>query len=198
MLMWGIPYLTIGQGRSPVEAGVLFSLAAIAGAVFAPIIGWLTGRHPLRRSTMALSVILATVVMWSVVLLWPVPAPLWLLVLLVVTMAAGGPATGIGVDFARTQLPTQRLGAGNGMVISGAFIGATVMILVIGSFLEATSTGTAYTPGQLRWAMSLQLPVFAAGLVGIFICRRRLRNRMRADGVIIPPWQDVLDRYRRR
>ena len=198
MLMWGIPYLSIGQGRSPLEAGVLFSLAAITGAVVGPVIGWLTGRHPLRRSNLALSVIFSTLAMWSAVLLWPGPAPLWLLTMLVVTMAAGGPATGIGVDYARTQLPSNRLGAGNGMVISGAFLGATVMILVIGIFLEATSNGAAYTAGQLRWAMSLQLPVFAVGLTGIFISRRRMRDRLEAEGVTVPRWQEVLERYRRR
>lgn len=197
VLMWGIPYLTIGQGRSATEAGVLFSLTAVFGAFFGPIIGWLTARHPLRRSNLALTVIFAMIVSWAMVLLWPGPAPLWLLLLLMLSISAGGPGTGIGFDYARTQLPANRLGAGNGMVITGSFAGGTLMILVIGVFLDAVSDGGGYTAQQMTWAMALQFPLFAVGLLGIFISRRRLRNRMVAEGVIVPSWREVAHRYQR-
>ncbi|MGO1384520.1 MAG: MFS transporter [Arachnia sp.] len=198
VLMWGIPYLIIGEGRSVAEAGILFSLTAILSAFIGPVIGWLTAIHPLRRSTMALTVILAMMATWAAVLLWPGPAPTWLLLLLVIAIAGGGPGTGIGFDYARTQLPTNHLGAGTGTIITGSFAGGTVMILAIGIFLDAVSIDGVNTAEQLGWAMSLQFPLFALGLVGILIARRRLRRRMETEGVIVPTWQEVARRYRRR
>ena len=197
VLMWGIPYLTIGQGRSAAEAGVLFSLTAIFSALFGPMIGWLTARHPLRRSNLALTVIFGMIVCWAVVLIWPGPAPFWLLLLLVLSISAGGPGTGIGFDYARTQLPANRLGAGNGMVITGSFAGGTLIILIIGLFLDAMSNGGPYTAQHMKWAMSLQFPLFVAGLVGVFVSRRRLREKMVSEGVIVPSWREIVQRYRR-
>lgn len=197
VLMWGIPYLTIGEGRSTTQAGVLFSLTAIFGALIGPLLGWLTARHPLRRSNLVLTVIFFMIISWAAVLLWPGPAPLWLLLVLVVSISSGGPGTGIAFDYARTQLPANRLGAGNGMVITGSFAGGTVIILAMGLFLDAVSDGRAYTAEQLGWAMALQFPLFALGLVGVFIARRRLRLQMEADGVIVPSWREVAKRYRR-
>lgn len=197
VLMWGIPYLTIGEGRSAAEAGVLFSLTALFGAVIGPVIGWLTARHPMRRSNLALTVIFAMVFCWAAVLLWPGPAPLWLLLMLVLSISAGGPGTGIGFDYARTQLPANRLGAGNGMVITGSFAGGTVIILAMGLFLDAVSNGGQYSAEDLGWAMSLQFPLFALGLVGIFVSRRRLRLHMEAQGIVVPTWREVTQRYRR-
>ena len=195
-LMWGIPFLTIGEGRSAAVAGVLFSLTAVSGAVFGPVIGWLTARHPLRRSNLALAVIFAMMICWAAVLLWPGPAPLWLLLLLVLSISAGGPGTGIGFDYARTQLPANRLGAGNGMVITGSFAGGTIIILAIGLFLDGVSGGGPYTSEHLRWAMALQFPLFAVGLIGIFVTRARLRHSMVAEGVVVPSWRQVIERYR--
>ncbi|MGV8847782.1 MFS transporter [Tessaracoccus sp.] len=194
--MWGIPYLVIGQGRSETQAAVLFSLTALSGAVFGPMIGWLTARHPLRRSNLALTVIFAMMLCWAAVLLWPGPAPLWLLLLLVLSISAGGPGTGIGFDYARTQLPPNRWGAGNGVVITGSFAGGTIIILAIGLFLDAVSGGGPYLPEHLRWAMALQFPLFAVGLVGIFVARTRLRRSMVSQGVIVPSWREVAKRYR--
>lgn len=197
-MMWGIPFLIVGQGRSQSEAALLFSLMAVAGAAIGPVVGWLTARHPLRRSNLVLAAVWTNISCWLLVLLWPGPAPLWLLVALVLTIAAGGPGTGIGFDFARTALPATRLGAANGIVISGAFSAGTLAILIIGLFLDLASGGRPYTPELFRWAMALQLPVFAVGLIGIHLTRRSLRRRMRADGVVVPSWREVASRYRGR
>lgn len=197
VLMWGIPYLVTGEGRTQAEASALFSLTVVFSAFFGPLIGWLTARHPLRRSNLALVVIFAIMFCWAGVLLWPGPSPTWLLLLLVLAISAGGPGTGIGIDYARTLLPPKRWGAANGVVISGSFGGGTVMILAIGLFLDAVSRGEPYTPAQLSWAMSLQFPLFAVGLTGIFVARARLRRRMLQEGVVVPSWRDVVRRYRR-
>lgn len=197
VMMWGIPFLKVGQGLSDGSASALFILTALLGAFFGPVIGWLTGRHPLRRSTLALLVIWANIVLWCAVLFWPGPSPMWLLVALVVAVAAGGPGTAIGLDLARTQLPAQRLGTATGFVITGSFSACTIAILAIGIAVDLMSGGGQYTGAQLRLAMTIQLPIFAAGLVGIFVSRRRLRAQMHTDGVVVPRWREVVARYRR-
>ncbi|TRY17076.1 MFS transporter [Tessaracoccus rhinocerotis] len=198
VMMWGIPFLVVGQGLSQTTASALFILTAVIGAVFGPLIGWLTSRHPLRRSTLALLVIWANLACWVAVLFWPGPAPFWLLILLVVATAAGGPGTAIGLDFTRTNLPAHRLGAANGIVITGSFSASTFAILAIGILVDLMSDGDGYTGQQLRWAMMVQLPIFAVGLVAIHVSRRRLRHLMREQGTIVPSWREVLERYRRR
>ncbi len=198
VFMWGMPYLVISQGLTQPLAGVLFTLLSVAGMVAGPIIGTLTARHPLRRSTLALLVVGALVVTWTAVLLWPGRAPLALLVLLVLVIAVGGPGTGIGFDFPRTSLPYTRLGAANGVVIAGSFTGSTVLILLMGVFLDLISGGRgSYTADELRLAWTLQAPFFIVGVAGILTTRNALRRRMADDGVIVPTWREVADRIRR-
>ena len=84
--------------------------------VFSPLLGWLTSRHPLCRSNLALAVIGFNVLGWAAALLWPGRAPWWLLILLVVAMSAGGPGTGIGFDYPRTLLPPAATAAERGFV----------------------------------------------------------------------------------
>lgn len=198
LFMWGMPYMVVGQGLSQATASVLFSLLAVASMVVGPVVGILTARHPLRRSTLALIVMFSIMAAWAIVLVWPGRAPLALLVLLVLVLSAGGPGTGIGFDFPRTSLPVHRLGAANGVVITGSFSGGTLLILVMGVFLDWVAGGGEYTPDHLRWAWALQAPFFAVGLFGIFASRRRLRRMMAADGIIVPSWREVVARIRSR
>lgn len=197
VFMWGMPYLLVGQGLNQSVASMLFVLLSVASIFAGPLVGLLTARHPLRRSTLALLVIAAMVTMWAVVLLWPGRAPLPLLVVLVLALAVGGPGTAIGFDFPRTNLPVNRLGAATGVVIAGSFTGGTLMILAMGAFLDAVADARAYTAEQLRWAFALQFPLFAIGIAGILLTRARLRRLMRAQGVVVPSWREVAARYRR-
>lgn len=197
IFMWGMPYLIVGQGMSRSQAAVLMSLFSVTAIVVGPVVGTLTARHPLRRSTLALLLIGATAITWAVVLAWPSRAPWLLLLVLVVVLAAGGPGTAIGFDFPRTALPSDRLGAATGVVIAGGFVGGTLLILAMGLFLDAVSAGQPYTAAHLRQAWLLQVPFLVAGLVGIFVSRRRLRREMASRGVIVPSWREVAERLRR-
>ena len=198
LFMWGMPYLIVGQGLTQLEASGLFTALSVASMFAGPVIGALTARHPLRRSTLALLVIWLLVGVWSAVLLWPGRAPAVLLFALVLALAVGGPGTGIGFDFPRTSLPATRLGAANGIVITGAFTGGTLLILLMGVFLDWISGGGSYTSEHLRLAWALQAPFFAVGIVGILASRGRLRRLMETQGVVVPTWREVLARYRRR
>lgn len=195
VLMWGLPYLQQAQGLSQAMASLMFTLITVSGIFIGPLIGVLTARHPLRRSNLALTIIWASLFCWLAVLLWPGQAPLWLIVLLVLSLAAGGPGTAVGFDYPRTLLPLARIGVASGVVIMGGFLGATLTILLIGWVLDVISDGaSSYTFEQWQQAMWVQIPVFVVGLLGIYITRTRLRRQMRAQGVIVPTWREAIGR----
>lgn len=196
LFMWGMPYLVVGQGLTQVQAGGLMATLSAASMAAGPVVGALTARHPLRRSNLALLVIGALMLAWTATLLWPGRAPAALLFALMIVLAVAGPGTGIGFDFPRTSLPHTRLGAANGIVITGGFTGGTLLILLMGMLLDAIAKGQPYTAEQLRLAWALQLPFFAVGIAGILLSRRRLRALMAADGVLVPTWREVVRRIR--
>lgn len=175
-LLWGLPFFVRGEGRSDHAAGLLLTLMTFTVMVVGPVLGWAIGREPWHRSTMALGIIGATIVLWTAVLLWPGTAPLALLVVLVMVVGVGGPASMIGFDVARTVNPGHRLGSASGIVNQGGFIATLLLVLAIGWVLDwRTPTGSDYTPQAFRWAMSLQYALWAVGLAQILRYRRRTR-----------------------
>ncbi|MFN8030879.1 MAG: MFS transporter [Dermatophilaceae bacterium] len=193
-LMWGFPYLTQGEGRSPAQASALITLLAIVGAIAGPVLGLLVQRHPLRRSNLVLAMVAAGVVPWIAVLCWPGPAPLWLLTVLCAGLALGGPGSAIGFDFARTFNPRHRLGVANSAVNIGGFSACIIVTLLIGVLLDVQSKGSAYTLDQFRVAMAIQLPCYALGILGIFRSRVRARRLLAEAGQPVPRWREALRR----
>jgi hypothetical protein len=145
--------------------------------VVGPLLGWAIGREPWHRSTLALGIIGATITLWTVVLLWPGEAPLAVLVLLVMVVGAGGPASMIGFDVARTFNPAHRLGSASGIVNQGGFIASLILVLSIGWVLDwrTPGAGSDYTPDAFRWAMSLQYVLWAVGVAQMVRYRRKAR-----------------------
>lgn len=199
LYMWGLPYLQQAQGLDQAVASGMFTLLSVSGIIIGPVLGILTAQHPLRRSNLALGIIFAGFAVWVVVLLWPGPSPMWLIVVLVLTLAAGTPATAVGLDFARTQLPPHRLGLGNGVIIMGAFIGGTAAVLLIGLALGLQSDGSSgYTFAEFQRAMAVQIPIYMLGIAAIYFTRWRLRRSMREQGIIVPTWSYALMRTYRK
>ncbi|WP_299055385.1 nitrate/nitrite transporter [uncultured Nocardioides sp.] len=183
-LLWGYPFLVRGEGRSPAEAGLLLSLIIVAVMASGPLMGWFIGIHPWHRSTLAISVVWALAATWAVVLLWPGNAPLALLLLLMVVVGVGGPASMIGFDLGRTSNPSERLASATGLINQGGFVASLVLVVVIGVVLDAFTPGasTAYTPEAFRWAMSSQYVLWGLGLLQLWRWRRRTRSQIRALG----------------
>ena len=177
-MLWGYPFLVRGEGLSSATAGLLLTLMVVAVMSAGPLLGWLVGRYPWQRSTMVLVIVSAIVVAWTVVLLWPGPAPLWLLVVLVVVVGVGGPAAMIGFDVGRTSNPEERLGSATGLINQGGFLASLVLVVTIGLVLDWRTPGAsaAYTPEAFRWAMSAQYALWALGLVQVWRYRRRARR----------------------
>ena len=126
------------------------------------------------------AIIVATMVVWAVVLLWPGDAPVWLLALMVVITGLGGPGSMIGFDLARTFNPADRLGSATGIVNVGGFVASLMMILAIGVLLDAFTpgSGTDYPPRAWTLAMSVQYLAWIPGAVLIWRYRRRARAHL--------------------
>jgi len=203
VMTWGYPFLVSGQGLDPAEASVLLSLFVLVGIVCGPMLGGWVGRHPMRRSTMVLAVTGAITAAWLAVILYPGPAPLWLLVLLVLTLALGGPASMIGFDFARTFNPSHRIGTATGIVNVGGFFAALVTMYVVGLILDLLhnsgfSGGGLYSLDSFRIALSFQFIVLAVGITAVISVRREVRRRMALAGETVPPLREALADNRRR
>jgi MFS family permease len=197
-LLWGYPFLVVGERRSPAEAGELITLLVLVAMLVGPVLGHLAGRWPYRRSIPVLTILGSTVTIWTVVLLWPGRAPLALLVVLVVVLASNGPGSLMGFDYARTENEAERIGSATGIVNVGGFVASLLTIALIGIVLSARSSGgpTSYTLDDFRLAFCVQYLFWTIGLLGLLRTRRRLRA---TRGVELDPFPRAVARvYRRR
>ncbi|MHA6761463.1 MFS transporter [Streptacidiphilus sp. PAMC 29251] len=180
LLLWGMPFLMEGQGLSRGMAGSLLSLIIVSNMVFALLVGQLVSRRPGARIPLVLVVVLVTGALWGVVLSWPGPhVPMWLLLVLTVVMGSNGPASLVGLDFARTVNPPQRLGTASGIVNMGGFIATVLALFGIGLVLDLLTPGggSDYTPHAFRLAFcTLYLPM-ALGLGQILRLRPKAARR---------------------
>ena len=194
-LLWGFPFLTIGLGYSATLAGSLLTLMVLAGLVVAPVLGSLTAAYPRRRSNLVLGVLVATVLVWTVVLLWPGPAPLPLVVVLMLVLSANGPASAVGFDFARSFNPSPRLGVASGIVNVGGFTASLTTILVIGLVLDALAPDGAYTLTEFKLGFAFQYLPWAFGFLAVVRTRRLTRAGMAELGDVVDPLPRAIARH---
>lgn len=200
MLLWGFPFLTVAQGLSPGVAGALLALNVAAVVASAPVIGLLTGRHPLRRSWMVLATAGALLAVWVAVLSRPGPSPLWLLVVFVLVLGVGGPASAIGFDYARTANPPHRLGTATAVVNGGGFVMAVLALLAVGVVLDlAVAAGAApLSLEAFRWGFGVLAVPWTVAVLGVLVSRGRARAALRAEGLVVPPLREAVARRRAR
>lgn len=182
-LLWGFPFLTGGEGLASGTARGLLVLYVAAGIVIGPLLGTLAGRFPARRVRLIVASTVAQAAAWLVVLAWPGPAPLALLVMLVVVLGGGGPASLVAFDIARAAVPPQRIGRASGIVNVGGFVSTVAVVLLVGVALDLQGAGTpdTYTLDAFRLAVLVQVPVWLVALAGIARSARRV-GQSAADG----------------
>jgi sugar phosphate permease len=185
VMLWGYPFLVSAEGLPRATASAMFTMMVLAGMVAGPVIGVLVGRHPYRRSWLAITIIGSTILVWTLVLLVPGTAPTWLLLLLLVVLSANGPGSMIGFDYARTFNPPHRLGTASGIVNVGGFAASLVTILMVGLVLDLVGAGDTYSLGGFRVALTVQYAMWALGLTGLLLTRRTVRAQLARDGVHI-------------
>jgi sugar phosphate permease len=187
-LLWGYPFFVKGEHQSPHTAGLLLTLMVLAVMAAGPTLGWLVGNHPWHRSTMVLAIVSGIVAVWTVVLAWPGHAPTWMLVVLVVVVGIGGPASMIGFDVGRTSNPRERFASASGIINQGGFVASLVLVIVIGLVLDwrTPGGGSDYTPSAFKWAMASQYVLWALGLTQVYRYRiktRRVVDRDELEGI---------------
>lgn len=178
VLLWGMPFLTAGEGLSTAAAASVISAYIVIGMLVGPVMGEVSRRIPhLRSRALVLPSVAAQIIAWAAVIAWQGPAPLWLLYALAVTLGLGGPASLIAFDHARTHNPAHRLSTATGVTNAGGFIAALLAIFMIGLALDLQGAGTptTYTLEAFRLAFLTQLPLWLLGWTFIAIERRRTR-----------------------
>ncbi|MHB1287858.1 MFS transporter [Georgenia sp.] len=197
-LLWGVPFLTAGQGASPRTVSALLTLSALVGIVTGPVAGELQARHPLRRSWLVVGAVVFAVAAWTAVLIPDTPRPTWQLVVLIVALTTSATASNVGFDFARTSVPPARLGTATGMVNVGGFVASLVAIFLVGLVLDIVRPSGAYVLDDFRAAFATQGVVWLVGIVGFFLARRATRRRMAEHGVFVPSVRKIVAQMRAR
>lgn len=206
-LLWGFPFMVYGLGYETAMAAAMLTIPVAAAIICGPILGVLTARHPLRRSNIVLGIVTAMGTAWALVLLWPASPPLWLVVVLLIVLGAGGPGSLIGFDFARTFNPQRSLGSANGVVNVGGFLASFVMMFLIGVLLDLQdgwrqAQGAAsdlYSLESFRTAFAVQFLVVGAGVLMLLQSRKRTRRLLsRDEGIEVAPlWVELSRKLRR-
>lgn len=198
IFLWGFPFLLLGQNLAQAQASLLFTCLTVSSMISGPLIGLFCARHPLRRSWLVLTVTAAIVVMWLVVLVPTTPRPLWVLFIFVVVLGVGGPASLIGLDYARTSNPTERFGVSSGLANMGGFLGAFICILAIGIILDKVRPDGAYVLADFRVAFSFMVIPLVISFVFLILARRGTRKEFATRGIVVQPVKQVWRDYRKR
>lgn len=198
-LLWGVPFLVMAQGLSPAQASGLLIVLTVAAMIAGPTAGLFTSRFPMRRSWIILGSAIASAIAWAVLLSFSTPRPMWQLAVFCVVIGVGGPISLVGIDFARTFSPAERLGTATGFVNIGGFLSTIIAVLLIGLVLQLTSPpgATEYTLGQFRAAFAALAIPWVVGLAGVLRSRKRTRAHMASTGVLVPRVRDTLRRQSR-
>ncbi|MEV8251274.1 MFS transporter [Microbacterium sp. NPDC076768] len=184
VLLWGMPFLTAAEGLDTAHAAGVISVYVVAGMLIGPIIGDLSRRFPTYRSlALVLPAVAVQMTAWIAVIALPDTAPIWLLYVLAVALATGGPASMIAFDHARTHNPSHRLSTATGVTNAGGFIAALIAIFLIGLALDIQGAGTpeTYSLDAFRVAFLMPIPLWLIGTTFILIERKRTRIRMGLD-----------------
>jgi len=186
-ILWGFPFLVAGQGLDAGTAGALFTVYVVGGIVFGPLVGAVSGRFPRARTALVVALVGVQAASWAAVLAFPDRPPLPLLVVLVLAMCVGGPASMVAFDIARDHNPRELLSTATGVVNGAGFLSSILVILSIGAALTLQAGGGEYSPAAFRLAELVQVPFWAVGLILVLRAHRRTtRQAFVGDRVVGP------------
>ena len=184
LLLWGTPFLVGGVGLSAPAAGGLLSLTVVSSMLAGLLLGPLSSRFLERRVWIAFWITAAIMLVWVAVILWPGIPPTWLIILLLVVMPLGGPASMISFEVSRSHTPRSFAGLGTGLVNTAGFTSSLAVILLIGLVLDLVGAGSPedYSLDAFRLAFAVQVPFWLLGLTMLVVEARRTKGWMERHG----------------
>ncbi|MFD5600151.1 nitrate/nitrite transporter [Leucobacter sp. NPDC058333] len=184
LLLWGTPFLVGGLGLDPAAARGLLSLTVVSSMVASVVLGPLSSRFIERRVWFTLGITVAIALVWTAVIVWPGTPPLALVLVLLVILPLGGPASMIAFEVARSHTPRSYAGFGTGLVNTGGFTASLLVILLIGFVLDLQGAGSPedYSLHAFQVAFAVQIPFWLLGIVMIIVEQRRTKRWMDDNG----------------
>ena len=178
-LLWGVPFMVEAQGFDPWIASAGLTFMVLWGIVAGGIIGPLSARRPEYRKRIVVTQMLIIFISWSVVLLFPAPIPLWLLVLLLIGITPGGPVSFLAFEYSAQLIPEKKRGAANGFINTGGFFAALLIIFTVGLGLDfALETGIS----ESRFAIEgFRIAMIGQGLILLFGLSMFLRENAKTQ-----------------
>lgn len=183
ILLWGYTFLVEAEGLSRAFASVLLGSFVFIGFLVGPILSHICVRHPANRHRLVLAVFGLMTAAWLLIIFSPGVNPLWQILLLVLSIGVGGPASMIAFDYSRNSIPAFRLGSSNGIINSGGFVATFITMFLVGFALDliqryGLSGGSSlYSLASFKLAFPIQVAVMTVGIV-MFLRERRLTRRV--------------------
>lgn len=189
--LWGFPYMTQGLGYSAEVAStlllVMVFVSLVANLGVAPVLA----RRRNWRVGLAFLIALACLVCWVILIAWPGGRPpVWVVVTIVCVLALGPPSAAVGFMLARDYNPQHRVSTATGMVNTGGFIGAVVLVFAVGQILDLVEPDSEIKSlGAFRLAFIAMAVVTLAGVLQMLVWALRTRVavlRAAASGEEVP------------
>ena len=173
--LWGVPFLVTQYGFTPREAATMASAMLIAWSLSSVAYGPISERMG-RRKPVYIGGMLATTVLWSVVVFVPgLPRVVLVPLLIAVSIACG--AFILNFVFAKESVPARLGGTASGMANMAVMMGGMLMQPLVGFMLDRHWGGRlvegvrVYDFAAWQWGFSLMLVWCLASLVLLFFTR---------------------------
>jgi MFS family permease len=170
-LIWGVPFLVKAEGYSKYAASSFLTIIVVVGAIGGMALAFLTSHYPEHLTHMTYAITASQALTWAIALCWPGRIPTAVLVILLVTLAIGGPGSLIGFSHARRWIPVERIGTADGFINGAGFIAALIAMLGVGIILQWQGS---YSLTAFKLAFAVQFPIWAIGISQIARYNRKV------------------------
>ena len=177
ILLWGYPFMIQGEGLSRPLASSLLASFVFIGFFVGPVLSYLCIKWPQRRHLIVTTLYALMAFSWVLIFLTPGKNPLWQIILLVLAIGVGGPASMVAFDYSRVAIPKFRLGSSNGIINSGGFIATFTSMFLVGLALDSIHAlkligdQPLYSLEGFKLAFPLELLVISFGLFSFYRAR---------------------------
>jgi len=183
ILLWGYTFLVQGEGLSRPVASALLGSFVFIGFLVGPILSHICVTRPDSRHRLVSAAFALMSLAWVIIIVTPGVNPTWQILLLVLSIGIGGPASMIAFDYSRTSIPKFRLGSSNGIINSGGFVATFATMFLVGVALDLiqrfdlTGDSSLYSLASFKLAFPIQVAVMTLG-IAMFFRERRLSKRV--------------------